>query len=142
MSDENIKEFETRLKGIEKNNRKRGRHKTGSNPKASKRIARRGYDVAPERKSRFGLGGIVKFCAWTFVIFLALRIFASFQLGAETYDAKIENLSQGSGVEVTAAKVLQRGPVMLKIEQIIRGVLTQNTPAPDAAAEAADQGAN
>ncbi len=127
MSDDNLKNFEARIKGIEKTYRKGGRHNTGSNPKESRRIARKGTKPArAKRSSPITFRRLIKASVWMFVIFLALRIFASYQLGTAVYDGKVDALAEGGSVTKIAASAFARGPIMQPIEQFVRRIIASS----------------
>jgi len=105
MSDKNLEIFQQRLNSIEKTYKKAGRHRSGSRPKDTARIAKKQKQEA---------------LAATYSVKNAV----STQMGADVYDEKVQQYSQGTQVEQVASMALQRGPVMQQVQGFLAGILT------------------
>ncbi|PIB24010.1 hypothetical protein BFP76_01805 [Amylibacter kogurei] len=146
--DNNAKDFEKRLKKIEKGYKKSGRHKVGSNPKAKPYAGRGTYGAVDTGMNYYRKREGFKF--WTFmrrVMFfgilaffcaLGLRVFMSIQMGADAYDARVAELREGTQGEQYAAMGMQRGTLMLTVESFVRDVMKK--PAESAPATALPNG--
>ncbi|GHA50602.1 hypothetical protein GCM10008927_14680 [Amylibacter ulvae] len=152
--DNNVKDFEKRLKKIEKGYKKTGRHKVGSNPKAKAYAGRTTYGSPDTGMNYYRKREGFKF--WTFMrramffgilaffCALGLRVFMSIQMGADAYDARVGELREGTQGEQYAAMGMQRGPLMLTVENFVREVMNKpdesapETALPNGTAEPGD----
>jgi len=114
MADANLHRFDKRVRRIQKRHRKLARGYVQS-------VNHDGLIVArPRRKgSRFPWKGV----AMIIVALFAFKGFLHAQLGAITYQERVQKLSAGTAIEKAGAYAMQADPITLWISDQLRTVL-------------------